>query len=219
MIRLGVVAALCACALSQPAQSHPHVFVDTGVEVIFDDQGRATALRISWHYDDLFSLLVIEDRGFDPDFDGTLTAPEQASLQGFDMDWDAGFPGDTYALQGKSPLELSGPEDWTADYTDGRLSSTHLRRFAAPVPMGAAPLVVQAYDPGFYTAYSIDPHPVLTGGTGCTAQVFEPDRAAADAILLAAIDEQAGSAGVEGEFPAIGAAYSEEVQITCPPPS
>ena len=39
-------------AVSQPALAHPHVFVDTGLEVIFDEQGRATGIRISWTYDE-----------------------------------------------------------------------------------------------------------------------------------------------------------------------
>jgi len=205
-------------SLATPTFAHPHVFVDTAIEVLFDDQGRASALQIRWRYDDLFSLLIVEERGLDPDFDGQLTPDETLALQGFDMNWDAGFAGDTYALQSGQPLTLLGPADWTAAYTDGRLQSTHVRRFAEPVAAKADPLVVQAYDPGFYTAYAMDVVPVLTGNPACTAQVFEPDRAAADAILLAAIDEQAGSTDIEGEFPAIGAAYAEEVRITCAPP-
>ena len=215
---------LCAAGLlaarTGTASAHPHVFVDTGIEVIFDAQGRASALRIRWHYDDLFSLLIMEDRGFDADFDGVLTDQESAALQGFDMGWDPGFAGDTYALSGVSPLILSAPQEWTADYVDGRIASTHVRQIEPPVLLSEQSLIVQVYDPGFYTAYHIDPATVLTGAAaGCSAQAFEPDLATADAILQAAIDEQAGSADVEGDFPAIGAAYSEEVRVTCPPAS
>ena len=197
------------------ALAHPHIFIDTGIEVIFDDQARATGLRITWTYDDLFSMIMVEDRGLDPDFDGALTPAETDSLQGFDMQWDPGYAGDTYALLGEVPLVLSGPSDWTTGYAEGRLTSTHLRRFDAPVVLSGSPLVVQVYDPSFYSAYSLTNDVRLTNGTGCSAQVFEPDRAAADARLQAAIDELAGSDDVEGAFPAIGAAYAEEVRITC----
>ena len=81
--------------------------------------------------------------------------------------------------------------------------------------LAETPLVVQVYDPSFYTAYRITNETRLTGRADCTALVFEPDRKAANAILQAAIDEQAGSSDIEGEFPAIGAAYAEEVRITC----
>jgi ABC-type uncharacterized transport system substrate-binding protein len=204
--------------LPAPALAHPHVFVDASVEVVFDAQNRATGLRIGWTYDDLFSLMIIEDRGLDPDYDSVLTDDAKAQLAGFDMQWDAGFPGDTYALLGDAPLSLSGPSEFTARFEGGKITSTHLRMFDEPVVIATDPLLVQVYDPGFYTSYAIVGQPVLTGALGCAAQVFEPDRAAADAIYLAEIEEMAGSADVEGDFPAIGAAYAEEARITCAAP-
>ena len=66
-----VTAALLACAT--PLGAHPHIFVDTGFEVILDAEGRLTHLRITWAYDEFYSLLVTEDRGLDPDYDGVLT--------------------------------------------------------------------------------------------------------------------------------------------------
>lgn len=200
---------------AQPALAHPHVFVDATVEVIFDAQGRAEALRIGWTYDEMLSLLVIEDRGLDTDYDGVLTDAETAALQGFDMAWEPGFAGDTYALAGEVPLALSGPEAFTAAYEGGKLRSSHLRRFDTPLDLATAELVVQVYDPSFYTAYTIVGTPVMTGRADCRVQVLEPDRAAADAILAAAIEELSGSGVEEAEFPAIGAAYSEEARISC----
>ena len=202
-----------------PAAAHPHMFVDAGVEVIFDSQGRAEALRITWTYDDLTSLGIVSDRGMDPDFDGILTPEELAAISGFDMAWDAGFEGDTYALQAAAPLVLSGPSEWTASYADAKLSSTHLRRFAAPVVIAAEPLVVQSYDPSYYVAYTIISDTVLTAGPGCAAQTFAPNRAAADDILQASIAEMAGGGDAEGDFPAVGAAYADEVRVTCAVPS
>lgn len=208
----GVVAALAP----GQALAHPHVFIDTGVEVIFDDRGQASALRISWTYDDLYSLLVIEERGLDSDYDGALTPEEAAQLSGFDMAWIEGFAGDSYALLGEEPLVLSGPSEWSASYQDGKITSTHLRRLAAPVAVGATPLVVQVYDPGFYTSYTIASEPKLTGAApGCSAQAFGPDPDAADETLRAALAEYSGTESVEADFPAVGAAFAEEVQVTC----
>jgi polyphosphate kinase len=214
MMRAAVALALVLAA--GPAAAHPHIFIDTELEVIFDDQGRATHLRVTWIYDDFYSLLTVEDRGLDPDGDGVLTPEESAALQGFDMNWDAGFAGDTYALSGAAEVALGPPGDWTARYEGGRVISTHLRALAAPVRPAPDPLIVQVYDPGFYSAYYISAQPVLTGAPpGCTVQVFEPDRDAADAILQAALDELAGTVDIEMEFPAVGAAYAEEARITC----
>ncbi|PJF09007.1 DUF1007 family protein [Pseudorhodobacter sp. MZDSW-24AT] len=213
----GLFAAVFGSVLALPlaAAAHPHVFIDATLEVIFDAQGRAEAVRVGWRYDSLFSMAYVAEQGFDPDFDGVLTPEEEAALAGFDMGWHADFAGDTYALLGEAPLTLSGPLEPTAAYVDGSLISTHLRRLAAPVALGAEELVVQVYDPSFYTSYLIAETPVVRGRTDCRVQVYEPDRAAADARLQAALDELAGSADAESEFPAIGAAYAEEARISC----
>lgn len=197
-----------------PALAHPHIFVDAAIEVVFDTQGRAEALRIRWTYDDLISLTLLSERGMDEDFDGVLTPDELAALNGFDMNWQPGFAGDTYALAAGAPLALSGPSDWTVSYADARLTSTHLRRFDQPVDLSGGPLIVQSYDPGYYTAYTVEDGQV-TGRDDCTVELFEPDRAAADARLEAALAEFAGGDGAEADFPAVGDAYAEEVRVTC----
>jgi ABC-type uncharacterized transport system substrate-binding protein len=200
---------------ADPVLAHPHVWIDTGIEVILNDRNEATGVRISWTYDDLYSLYVVGDMGLDPDWDGVLTPDELVRLAGFDMDWDPDFPGDTYALLGESPLALSRPTDWTASYADGKITSTHLRSFDDPVAVGAVPLILQAYDPGYYVAYSIPGGPVVTGGKGCTARTFVPDVGAAEEALLAALSEYTPDVDLEAEFPAVGANFAEEVRVTC----
>ncbi|MFM7444296.1 MAG: DUF1007 family protein [Tabrizicola sp.] len=204
--------------LAGPAEAHPHVWIDTGIEVILNDRNEATGVRVTWTYDDLYSLYVVGDMGLDPDWDGKLTPEEEAQLSGFDMKWDEGFAGDTYALIGGQALEMSRPSDWTATYDGAKITSTHLRTFAAPVPVGEEPLVVQAYDPGYYVAYSIPGDPVLTGGMGCSAQVFVPDLNAAQQKLMDALAEYTPDVDVEAEYPAVGANFAEEVRVTCAAP-
>ena len=75
----GIVGLLGAGLLAAgPALAHPHVWIDTRIEVILDAENQATGLRISWTYDDLYSLYIIGDKGLDPDWDGALT-PEAAA--------------------------------------------------------------------------------------------------------------------------------------------
>jgi ABC-type uncharacterized transport system substrate-binding protein len=198
------------------AMAHPHVFIDTGIEVIVDGQNRVTGLRITWSYDDYYSLFVIADKALDPDWDGALTATEKAALSGFDMHWEPGFAGDTYALLDDTELALSAPKDWTVDYRDNRITSTHLRTFDMPVAPGGQPLIVQVYDPSYYNAYSITIDPVVTGGTDCDVKAYAPDVSVADEALKAALSEYSASEDVEQDFPAIGKVYSEEIQVTCP---
>lgn len=198
-----------------PAAAHPHIFVDATVEVIFDGQGRAAAVRIGWTYDEFISLAIIESQNLDPDYDGVLTDEALVALSGFDMDWDADFEGDTYLTQDGQPLPLARPSDWTAGYADGKVSSTHIRRLQSPVAVTDVPLVVQTYDPGFYTAYTVVGTPVLTGRDGCAAEVFTPDTSAADEALLAELAKLPTTADIEIAYPAVGATYAQELRITC----
>lgn len=201
--------------LAAPAGAHPHVFIDAGVELRFDGAGRLEALRVVWVYDDLTSLMILADRGLDTDGDGTLTDAESATLRGFDMQWDAGFAGDTYLLQGDQPLGLGRPQDWTAAVVAGRIVTTHLRPLETPVAPGALPVVVQVYDPGYYTAYALSADPVIRGREGCVAEVYGPDLDAAQEALQAAMKELSGL-DLEQGFPAVGQNYAEEVRLTCP---
>ena len=206
---------LVPMALATPAVAHPHLFVDSGIEVLIDDQNRATGVRISWTYDEYYSLFIIGDMGLDPDWDGALTADETARLSGFDMRWDADFPGDTYALKGDADLALSRPKDWSAGYAEGKITSVHVRVFDHPVSLTDDPLIVQVYDPGYYVLYTIAQDPVLTGGEGCTATAYAPDITEADQALKDALAEYSADENLEADFPAIGKAFAEEIRVSC----
>lgn len=209
--------ALALGLIAPMANAHPHIFIESGVETIFDAQGRVEALRISWAYDDFYSLVSIEDRGLDPDGDSVLTPEEQAKLTGFDMDWDADYDGDLYVLYKGEAVAMGRPEAPTATYENGIITSTHLRKLLVPVALGPEDLTVQIYDSGYYTAYTINAETVLTNApAGCAAEVFEPDLDAADKKLQETLQEYQADQNIEMQFPAVGANYADEVRITCP---
>ena len=211
-----LILAMAWLCWAQTAQAHPHVFIDTGLELIFDDQHRATGIRISWGYDDLTSLQIIADKALDPDFDGTLTPEETKQLNGFDMHWDAGYPGDTYASMAGEPLPLSAPSDWTVAYTDAKILSTHYRSFAQPVEI-TQPLLVQTYDPTLYVSYALILGTTLTNAPDCAVRRLLPDLDAARTKLDAAIAALPQDA--EAAYPELGADFAEAMEVTCPPQS
>ena len=225
--RLAPVAALALAVplglvSAGPARAHPHIFVDTGVTLIHDERGRLTALRISWTYDELFSLLMLEDLGLDPDYDGVLSEEELEELQGFDMDWPEWFEGDVYLEASGSPVALGPPEPGTSGLLpNGMLTSTHTRQLERPVDGAEESVVVKVYDPTFYTAYSILPEQVSTEASHCATAVYAPDLEAAQAYLDAALEQLGASIDdpfVEQDFPAVGDRFSEEVRLTCEGP-
>ena len=200
--------------LAAPAAlAHPHVFIDTGVEFRFDASGHLTELRISWSYDDFTSLAVLADRGLP--IDASFTEGQSGQLSGFDMQWIEGFEGDSYLLVGGTPVALSGPQDWETRVENGLVTTVHSRRTPAPIDPAGQEVVVQVYDPTYYTSYTIAHVPVLTGRADCSAQVYGPDPDRADEILRQALAELSGF-DMEDDFPPIGAEFAEDIRLSCP---
>lgn len=206
------IAPLFAAALLAPqdAGSHPHIFVDTALKVIVSDAGQLEAVEITWAYDEFYSLLIFEDRGLDSDYDGALTAEELAKLQGFDMAWTEGFEGDTYLTRDGAGLEMGAPVHLATVVADGRITTRHRR--ALVQPQAADGVVIKAYDPGYYTAYT------MTGGLevsgGCQGSITPPDLDAAytkvEELLYAMPADQA-----EEAYPEVGEAFADTVRLSC----
>ncbi len=204
MIRRVLLSA-CLC-LPVIAQAHPHVFVDTSLRILTDDRGRATGVEVRWRYDDLYSLLVLEDMGLDGDYDGQLTDAETARLHGFDMQWTEGFEGDLYASGPGGGLALGPPQPVETRFEDGRIETRHVRLFTMP----QTALVLKAYDPTFYTAYD------LRGGvvapSRCAVSVGAADLDAAYALTAAMIKD---GDYAEDDYPAVGEVFADTVTVTC----
>ena len=55
-----------------PAQSHPHVFVDGGVDFVFDEKNLLSALLITWLYEEFETLYILSSYGMSVDSDCEL---------------------------------------------------------------------------------------------------------------------------------------------------
>lgn len=198
-----------------PLSSHPHVFIDAGVNLLFDDQGAFAGVRVFWAYDELYSLLLIEDNGLDQDGDGT---PEDAALvafAGLDVDWAAGFPGDLYVTQDGQPVELARPVEHGLRYEDGRLVTWHIRPLKTRIKVGAEPVSVQVYDPSFFVAYDMRLPISVEGREGCKIDHLPADLAAAyDKVesLLYGTDSLEYD---EDSYPEVGDLFADELRLTC----
>ncbi|MCY4178982.1 MAG: DUF1007 family protein [Litoreibacter sp.] len=206
-----------ALAAPAPALAHPHIFIDTGLEVIFDEAGRLTHVKVTWEYDAFYSLLTMEERGLDPDYDGVLTAEEEAALSGFDAQWIPGFNGDLVGILGDTPLDLSGPLKPTARVVEGQIITTHLREVKGTPLLEGEQLSFKPYDETFYTAYEVTGPVKFVGLKGCETTKRAPDieammRRFSDLLLTLDTDITPEDAGL----PPIGEAFATEVTITCP---
>ncbi|WP_037254991.1 DUF1007 family protein [Roseobacter sp. SK209-2-6] len=205
--------------LPNPLQAHPHVFVDTGFEVLFDADNRLDAIKVTWSYDEFYSLLVTEDLGLDRDGDGKLTQAEHFLLTGFDTNWDEGFNGDLEVRAGEEILPLSGPLEAATEFAEGRIVSTHMRKVVARPPVNSGPFSIKAFDPSYYTAYEIK-LPVRISGPldgRCMLERLDPDIEGALAQMQAQLLRLDANADLEeNDIPLLGAEFATEILITCP---
>ncbi len=211
MIRALPVA--CAAVLwPGVATPHPHVFIDAGLRLIVEE-GRVTAVEVTWLYDGLYSLILLEDYGLDPDFDMALTEAEVDETLGFDLNWNSGFTGGLELRRGDDVLELGAPEPVSMDLVgEGQMQTTHRRPVVDAGGDGA--LVAQAYDPEFYIAFEMTGEMVVEGAD-CAPELIRADLDAAYDVLEAAMEEIGGAVAAEDNFPAVGAYFADQVVFEC----
>jgi ABC-type uncharacterized transport system substrate-binding protein len=210
-----VLSILAMSLVVPPAWAHPHIFVDAGLRLMRDAEGRVVAVEVTWRYDELYSLILTEDYGLDPDYDLQLTEAEVAETLGFDLNWSGGFEGGLVLRQGGETLEVGPPEPVSLSMLDtGQLQTTHRRPVLGGMP--GAEIAAQIYDPEFYIAFEMILDVGVAGAPDCAAELIRADLDAAYAVLESALDEIGGVVAAEDNFPAVGAYFADRVVISCP---
>jgi polyphosphate kinase len=204
-------------ALPVPATAHPHVFVQAEVTLVFDANGDLS-IKLDWHYDDLFSLLVTSDLGLDMDGDLALTAAEQVVLDEQITAWPPDYTGDLEVAMGGALLPLGPKFDHSMTYEGGLFTERHSR----PVQVTAAPdapLTIRVFDPSFYVAYDLRGPVTVQGRDDCTVQIIRADVDAAYAMAESLLDGQdPAEVGPDDYFPAIGDAFADTIEVSCARP-
>ena len=210
-VRSALKIGLVGLAMSPVAAgAHPHVFVDTALKVVLNEDGFVQGVEVVWAYDALYSMLTFEDMGLDNDYDGHLNDNEVAFLTGFDLNWVEGFAGDLYLETAADPITLGPPEGRGLAIEDARIVSTHYRPLVEPV--AASGVILRAYDPTFYTAYDLTRGVTVDGE--CSVEVTPADLNEAYTLveeMLYAIP----ASQQEDAFPEVGEAFADTVVLQC----
>ncbi len=207
--------ALTFC-LPVPVAAHPHVFIDTGLEFIVDETGQLTHVRVTWVYDELYSLFQLEDMKLDQDGDGLLTAAEEKFLAGFDAQWIEGYNGDLVVQAAGEPVALSGPQEATATTEDGRIVTTHLRAVEGD-RVDAKSLSAKPFDETYYTAYEVTRPVTVSGPLVCAIERLDPDidgQLAQMRAFLLTLDADYDLE--ENDIPLVGESFATEIRVSCP---
>lgn len=214
MMRVSFLAALGL--ISAPAVwAHPHIFVDTHVEVVFEE-GRLASVRMEWVYDELFSLLLAEDMGLDDDADGEMTYEEVATLSERVTGWPPGYNGALHVFQEGQEARIGPPEDHSASYSEGRMRERLTREVAGPLDP-TDPVEIAIYEAEFYTAYDlVEPVTLVEASAGtCSAEIQRADIRAAQKEVEEMIGRLPQDVGAEEAFPAVGDRFADRIVIRC----
>ncbi|PZX17011.1 polyphosphate kinase [Palleronia aestuarii] len=212
---------LAMLPLCGPALAHPHVFIDTAFDLVFDAEGRLEGVRIEWSYDDFYSLLLVEENALDADGDGVPEPRRLDAFAGGDVDWAAGFPGDFTVTHDGTPLPLRPPTEHEASWRDDRYVTTHLMTLAEPVAVDGHTIVARAYDPTYFVAYDVPTAPGIVGRDDCTLSREAADRDAAMAEYGEALAEvdMLSDPFEAVDLPDIGILFSDAFELACAAPS
>ena len=137
--------------------SHPHVFVSTSVDMVFDDKGLA-GFRIMWLFDDMFSSMIILD--FDKNNNKRLEASEIKSIKKGAFSNLSGFDYFTHIkIEGK-PFKVKYVNAFNAKIFNDRLVYEFFVPCHVPALDSFKEVTLAVYDMTFYSSVSLMKNPV-----------------------------------------------------------
>ncbi len=222
-----LVAALCpfvaALALgAAPAHAHPHVWIDLRSKVVFDDQGRVTALRVDWLFDEFYSAYAVAAM---KRVDGVPDPADLMALARINLDNLREYAFFTDVRADGRRIVPKRATDPASDFDGKRLRLA----FTVPLPEPLDPrkqsVTFAVYDPTYYIEIAYlpgDPVGLLNAkDTGCAALIEQPDPSPEARNLAGAygrdesIDAMLGEVLTGRPGTTIGELFAEKAVIRC----
>ena len=169
------VASLLGLAL--PALAHPHVFVTSRTEILYDASGAVKALRHRWSFDEAYSAYMVQ--GLDKNGDGKLTSDEVAELAKVNMESlpDVGFF--TIAKANGKAQEFGTPGEEGLVYENKVLTLSFTLPLKTPAVANRS-FGIEIGDPTYFVAFEIgeeaDAVAARDAPKGCIVRVMRPPK-------------------------------------------
>ena len=175
--RLATVAAFVGliCLGPATAEAHPHVFVDAKTGIVFDPQGRFSAVRNIWQFDETFSDFAIQ--GLDKDGNGNLSPAELKPLADLNIKSLKEFLFFTYLADGNQEAKFLYPKEYHLEFHGGQLTLFFTLPLETPMAVDRK-TVLEIFDPEYFVAFTfVKNHPIALDQApkGCSA-AFHPPR-------------------------------------------
>ena len=216
MIRLSsrVLAALaCLAAAAGPALAHPHVWITTQAEIVFQPDGKVAGVKHRWTFDPMISAAFTQ--GLDANGDGRFSPDELKDLARENTESLAEHGYYTQLKANGAKQDFDAPRDPAMAHEKDSLVLSFFLPLKSPASAGKA-LALEVFDPAFFVAFALAPGDDaarLAGAPkGCVATVTRPKPAEATGgkNLSESFFEALSAAS------AYGAQFANRVIVACP---
>lgn len=211
--RAAALSCVAAVLAADPAGAHPHVFVTARSEIVYGPDGRMTAVRHAWIFDDMFSSMAVQ--GLDANGDGQYSRDELAPLAEVNVTSLDEFKFFTFGKAGEARVAFDKPRDYWLEMLPDKRLELH---FTLPVKEGApekgAPYRVEVYDPTYFVAFEFakdKPAKLVSAPAGCSVELERPP--APDAGQQKRLSESFFSGLSPGSN--FGAQFSNTLLVAC----
>jgi len=190
--------------------AHPHAWIDLQVTVLFDQQGRATALKQSWDLDSMYSLVVHEQIRMEAEGEDEEAKFENFGRQMVDQAAEFGYM--TELERNGRRVAVDPVTDFSLALVDGRLRLSFVLPFAEPLSLESAPLRYAVFDPTFYIEIThADERGLLLSQAppNCSFVITPPEPNDAMRARAMMID------AMEMPDPELGRHFAEQTEIRC----
>jgi ABC-type uncharacterized transport system substrate-binding protein len=165
--------ALAGVSLAVPANAHPHVLVDAKSEILFDAEGRMSAVRHAWQFDEAFSAYAMQ--GLDTNNDGQMSEEELRPLAKVNVESLQEFDFFTYLAVDDKDIKFTPPSEYWLELRGSQLTLFYSLPLKEPIKVGKK-TTLEVYDPEYFVAFTFvkdNPIAVIDAPAGCEA-VYHP---------------------------------------------
>ena len=145
-----VMAAMMAGFVSQPAQAHPHVWIEMQSDVVFTDDGLIKGVDLEWTFDDAYTQVALE--GLDADGDGLYSQDELAPLTRENIKNLQEYEYFTVMRANGEQQKIGEVTDFGQIWSNNKLTLHFQVPLEKPVDPKKEEFVLKVYDPEFYIA-------------------------------------------------------------------
>jgi ABC-type uncharacterized transport system substrate-binding protein len=197
--------------LAGPVAAHPHVWVVVKSEVIYNGDGRVSAVRHSWTFDEPYSAFAVQ--GLDKNGDGKLSADELKELAQVNVESLHEFDFFTFAKASGNKQDFNKPINYTLSYDKAQLTLN----FTLPLKAPSSPRTfsLEIYDPTWFVSFSLaegdDAVRLTSAPHGCARTINRPRPLDASVQQRLSEDNFASLGGTN-----LGVSFINRVLIACP---